>query len=225
VTIWKILILLLALAKISLAREPLVPLPDPDFSKLSQGDFAERNEVQLSVIPWIANDPEHATEILLGLYHGSKSPELRARLFDLLERAYFPPTRGYLGISMARIFRQSTEGLLVDSVVPGSQAEKHGLLAGDRIMKVGDWKASASRNLSRLFTQQIQSYRPGSVIDLVVLRNQKTFPLKFRLGVFPTPRQQIRQRSGEPISPRLVEQVKEFEGWFESTSLRFRQSP
>jgi len=90
VTIWKILILLLALAKISLAREPLVPLPDPDFSKLSQGDFAERNEVQLSVIPWIANDPEHATEILLGLYHGSKSPEVRARLFDLLERAYFP---------------------------------------------------------------------------------------------------------------------------------------
>jgi len=85
--------------------------------------------------------------------------------------------RGYIGIAIrdvdkdiaAQFGLEEPEGILVDSVVPGSAGEKAGLTHGDVVLKVNGEKApsaAAFRNLAA-------SNPPGTKFNLNVLRDGK----------------------------------------------------
>ncbi len=185
----------------------------PHFDDLVSADFKIREKVQESMVPWIAHDPEFAKSTLLDIYRQASNPELRVRLFYLIERAYFPPTRGFLGITLRTSVDQS-DGIVVTSVLPGSQAEFHGILPDDLIMKIGLWQAKYAPDLDRQFITQVTSYAPGSVIPMTILRGEETINLDFRFGIFPTPSEQIKSAAGAP-NREILQQFDQFRAWFE----------
>ena len=83
--------------------------------------------------------------------------------------------RGYLGVSINNLSRteaeafglQSTDGALVEQVVPGHAAEKAGMLHGDIIISVDGQRISDTREL----IDTISAMPPGTKIGLGVVRN------------------------------------------------------
>jgi serine protease Do len=83
--------------------------------------------------------------------------------------------RGYLGVSINNLNRteaeafglESTDGALVEQVVPGHAAEKAGLLHGDIITSVDGQPVSGTREL----IDTISSMPPGTKVGLGVIRN------------------------------------------------------
>ena len=222
--------LLLAFSLLATARIVLQDVADPPFEKLASGNPEERAEAQAAFLPWIAADPGAAREILLEKYLAEDDPELRVRLFRLVERAYFPPSHGYLGIVMRvsgfidpQLGPRGKPGVDVIEVVPDSQAEKYGLKPGDRIFGVNSWRAKLRQPTIRRFDEmptdpfrdQIRSYLPGTKVTLHLERGGKEIELPFVLGTFPTPGEITRaegQRRG--VAEREeVEQVRQFEAW------------
>lgn len=67
------------------------------------------------------------------------------------------------------------------AIEPGSLAQKVGLKEKDIILQVDDTIINQSNNLSEI----IQNYKPGSVVDVVVLRNQKKQTIKLELEALP----------------------------------------
>ncbi len=208
---------------LALGRVPVPERSDPDFSQLVSADFLERENAYLSFTPWIAQDQKYAQKVLLQRYAATDDPELRVRLFKLLERAYFP-IHGFLGIRMRHWYpKRDTDGEFIDGVqiqdiVEGSQAETEGLQVGDRLIEIEGWQAKASVNLDDKFIKQIQSYPPGSLIKLRLVRQNKELEMDFRLGVRPTPGEDLENRDG-PVNRHLhfhdrpLLRVKEFQMW------------
>ena len=84
----------------------------------------------------------------------------------------------FLGVSVQKMTSQlrkffktdDDNGVLVAEVVTDSPAEKAGILAGDVIVKVGDNEIETPRDLTR----GIGEYKPGSKVELKIIRNGKT---------------------------------------------------
>jgi len=86
--------------------------------------------------------------------------------------------RGYLGVSINNLSRteaeafglQSTDGALVEQVVPGHAAETAGMLHGDVIISVDGQRISDTREL----IDTISGMPPGTKVELGVIRNRKS---------------------------------------------------
>ncbi|MGC8775841.1 MAG: S1C family serine protease [Minisyncoccia bacterium] len=78
-------------------------------------------------------------------------------------------------------------GALVDSdgknpaVVPGSPAEKAGILKGDIILEINGQKINEDNTLADI----ISKFLPGDEISLKILRNDKEINIKLRIGTYP----------------------------------------
>ncbi|MBI4617810.1 MAG: M20/M25/M40 family metallo-hydrolase [Planctomycetes bacterium] len=92
----------------------------------------------------------------------------------LADEALAPEAKPWLGVTLGG-------GLAVESVVPGSPAEKGGLTAGDVLVRIGDRELATGRDLRRA----IEEKRPGDEVEIVVRRGGEERTLTVRLGEKP----------------------------------------
>lgn len=98
-------------------------------------------------------------------------------------------TRGWLGVQIQSISKdiadsldlKSTKGTLVAKVTKGSPAEKGGLKTGDVILQVNGKAVKGPRQLARM----IATVKPGSNVDIDVLRSGKRKQISLKLGIMP----------------------------------------
>lgn len=99
-------------------------------------------------------------------------------------------TRGFMGVTLQRVDQDlaaafgldKAEGALVADVAKGSPADRAGLKQGDIIVKYNNIKAS---NITSL-RNAIAMMKPGTKINLAVLRSGKILTLPLEVGTFPT---------------------------------------
>ena len=95
---------------------------------------------------------------------------------DLLE--FGKVQRAYLGVSIAdlnadlskQLGVSETKGVYVNQVNQGGAASDAGMLAGDIIIKIGDFNID---NIGQLH-EQMSKYSPGDKVNFTILRNGKT---------------------------------------------------
>ena len=94
--------------------------------------------------------------------------------------------RGYVGVSigpltegLAKSFAyDSTDGALINDVVPGSPGEKAGLQQGDIITELNGKKVTEVPH----FRNEIAGTEPGTIVKLEVFRDGKPLKVKVELG-------------------------------------------
>ncbi|AUH02354.1 serine endoprotease DegS [Prodigiosinella confusarubida] len=97
--------------------------------------------------------------------------------------------RGYIGINGAQIENQDQNvsidnrlrGVFVKKVEPGGPADKAGIKEGDRLLKVNN---KPVRSVIETM-DQVAEIRPGSVIPVVISRNNKEITLNVTIQEFP----------------------------------------
>jgi serine protease Do len=97
--------------------------------------------------------------------------------------------RGYLGVAVRPLTPEAAEsagvkeqkGVLIESVVEGSPAEKAGVQKGDVIVAVNDQPVVAPPELTR----RIVGTSPGTRVELSLVRKGKPFKLPVELGRLP----------------------------------------
>lgn len=95
-------------------------------------------------------------------------------------------SRGWLGVTIQDVNEnmakalglKKASGALIGSVLPGEPAEKAGLRAGDVIIRVGDRDIDSASSLTR----SVANFKPGTNIDVVVLRDGKEMKVTVKLG-------------------------------------------
>lgn len=105
---------------------------------------------------------------------------------DIRETGSF--RRGYLGVRMRSVRPDEIEalglsrvhGAVVEAVEDGSPAKRAGIEVGDVIVRVNGTEVEDSRNLQAL----IAGIRPGSRVDVVVLRAKSERTLTVEIGTF-----------------------------------------
>jgi Do/DeqQ family serine protease len=118
--------------------------------------------------------------------------------------------RGQLGMTVRRVdsdMAQSlgmseTKGVIVNSVVPGSAAERAGIRQGDVIIALD----GTSVNDSNAFRNHIASTTPGSQVTLTVLRDNREQKIQATLGEFKS--ETAESREGRDAGPDAAGQGK-----------------
>ena len=82
-------------------------------------------------------------------------------------------------------------GVIVLKVVPGSPAERGGLQPGDIILAVNGKPVKDSTDLQF----EIMKTKPGTVVDITVLRGEKRLNLKVKIGELPSEKELQEQRA------------------------------
>jgi serine protease Do len=72
---------------------------------------------------------------------------------------------------------QNARGVIVNSVMKNSPAEKAGFKSGDVILALGDFKVSNRNNLLGI----LQEYRTGQTVEFTVLRDEKKMTFDMEL--------------------------------------------
>lgn len=94
--------------------------------------------------------------------------------------------RGYLGVSLQNLTDEiakslgvdSSDGVIVPKVWPNSPAQKAGFKAGDIIIKLNSKKVQNANQLMN----QIAVLKPGTEVNMTILRDAKTKTLTVELG-------------------------------------------
>lgn len=110
-------------------------------------------------------------------------------------------TRGWLGVSYQEVDRDlaasfglaQAEGALVTGVLPDGPAAKAGMREGDVVLSVDGRPVSTAADLP----QQIGLKKPGSEVEVVVMREGKRKTLRVRIGEMPG-EQQAMTEPGQP---------------------------
>ncbi len=135
--------------------------------------------------------------------------------------------RGQLGITVSRVTSDlaaslgmpETKGVIVNSVKPGSAAERAGIRQGDVITAINDTPV----NDSNAFRNRVASNAPGSQVTLTILRDNREQKISATLGEFSPETAQNENENGntpngssgggklglsvEPLTPQLAEQL------------------
>ena len=109
--------------------------------------------------------------------------------------------RGKLGVSVqsvspdlaASLKLPNTSGALVSGVEPGGAASRAGLKQGDVITALNGEKVSDSNALRN----RIAASKPGSTVDLEIVRNGKTETVRATLGALEASRERASRNDGE----------------------------
>lgn len=87
--------------------------------------------------------------------------------------------RAYLGVSGIDV-ESGEAGALIEEVVPGSGADEAGILVGDVVLELDGVEVQGIRDLAA----QVAQHRPGSTVDVLLLRNGEELTVQATLGVF-----------------------------------------
>ena len=139
-------------------------------------------------------------------------PERRARAEAMIERSQnglmrafsFDSDRAWLGVSTGGGTRRDTLGLLIESVVPGSPADKAGLEEGTRIAAINGVNLRADATdagepetfsmLQRRLTRELGKLKPGDEAELRVWGNGQSRTVKVKTGSPDDPFKESRQK-------------------------------
>ncbi len=88
-------------------------------------------------------------------------------------------TNAAMGVTVGGSSQQSsTDGVLLQSVVPGGAADKAGLRAGDRVTKVNDFATTSADGL----IAATRFYAPGTTVDVTYVRDGESRTVQVTLG-------------------------------------------
>src|SRR5580658_8093 len=100
-----------------------------------------------------------------------------------------PPEHAWLGVSMAQPGKDaSPRGVLVDHVVRGSPADRAGIRAGDRLVRVATGAVAQGRDVVRAVAGQAV----GAVLDVAFVRTGVEHTARVTLAAFPAPDEVMR---------------------------------
>jgi type II secretory pathway component PulC len=104
---------------------------------------------------------------------------------ELPDFAMAPPmeNRPFLGVMLKQNSNtnngdETSEGVFVSEVIAGTAAEKAGLLAGDRLLKIDDLEIT---NVDQVI-DYIQSHNVGDRVEIQIMRDEKKKKFKAELG-------------------------------------------
>ena len=121
-------------------------------------------------------------------------------------------TGAYLGVSVSDVdtaaqYYGVPAGAYVAEVVDGNCAQKAGILAGDIIVKLGDFEVGAYTDLSRA----LRKYEPGETVEITVYRAGQYLTLDITLDEKPS---QVESAPQEPQTEESMPENGNFEEWF-----------
>jgi len=198
-----------------------------DFSPLGDAAFTERQAAMDHLEEWVLEDQGEARKIVLKKYLRTENPEVKARLLNLLERAYFP-VKGFVGITMRstlwdQVGRFNGEakvtGVRVTHVGEGTPAALSGLKPEDILVKINDWKVEGGGEITARVSKQIQKNPPTTPILLEILREDKLLKISLNLAILPVPSERAKslmaatKSSADFLPADLQREIAEFESW------------
>jgi predicted metalloprotease with PDZ domain len=215
-------LLLLVVMTTSLSAEVI---PKVFLKAMESEDFRERESAQSDLLSWVRKNPKAAVAELLrhSTKGGSSSPEVRERCMQVLRQLaaddFAKEGDGYLGVRMNdRMVRMPGNqpdrwAVVVTEVVADSAAAKCGLKAGDAIVGLNGqtWQQEASKP----FSEQIRKRKPGTRVNLRVLRDEGLQDLRVDLGRRPADADQFIPNMDPEGQQALEQKAKEayFERW------------
>jgi serine protease Do len=101
---------------------------------------------------------------------------------------------GYLGVALA----QDTTGVRISQIMPKTPAEEAGLKVDDVVLTLAGKKVSEPQE----FIGGMQQFRPGDVVTLKIMRDNKEQDVKAKLGKKPPSRGDIQNNMGSKLSSR-----------------------
>ncbi|MBN1911305.1 MAG: trypsin-like peptidase domain-containing protein [Pirellulales bacterium] len=142
----------------------------------SQFDLAmlKVDATHLPVIAWTFKDPDVGQWVAAP---GLSEDPLAIGVVSVPRRP-IPPPHGSLGVQTIN----SPKGPQIVLVIPKSPADLAGVKKGDIVTHVNDVPTKTQEELAK----ELQKHKPGTKIELGVLRGDKTLKLSVRLGVIVT---------------------------------------
>jgi serine protease Do len=154
---------------------------------------------KLDPVKWRKGDcPEAGSWVIAA--GGGKSPMLAAGVVsgkprEIRGSRYLDSKRGFLGVSL----EESDRGPVIRMVTRGSAADKAKLRRGDKVLKLNGQKLKNVRDL----ISKIGSRKPGTEIELVILRYEEEKEFTVKLGSVPRQSRNVQDRwGGGPFSER-----------------------
>lgn len=90
--------------------------------------------------------------------------------------------RGFLGVEL-QLEGKTSVGVLIESVIPNSAADKSGLRAGDKVLSVNEQSVSSPNQLRLAISQT----NPGTRIPIEILRDGKKLTISVTLDLYGEP--------------------------------------
>lgn len=168
---------------------------------------------------------EHVDAVLkncLSVYATNTDVEVQQRLDDimfmLVDKEIFDAPKGFMGIRLSKTILPGEGDAIVhaieaNEIIDNTGAAEAGMQVGDLILSVND-KPVPPDPSTLAFTSYVQSMRPGTIIQLKILRDGKPKNMKMKLGERP------REAS---IYFRFQQSVEEFyDQWLQTELAKIR---
>ena len=126
----------------------------------------------------IVNAKTSATSIE-GIGFAIPSNDAKDIIEQLIDKGYVS-NRATLGVYTAELSQKYNDyepGLYVSEVIEGSGAEKAGIKANDRIIKIDDTEISSYTDLSRI----LKKHKPNDTVEIIVIRDGNELKLNVTL--------------------------------------------
>ncbi|MFT7173446.1 MAG: C-terminal processing protease CtpA/Prc [Paracoccaceae bacterium] len=201
----------------------------PDVVGLGAVALADRKSAASLLEEWVLKDQAMAKEVILKKYLRCANPEVRVRLLELLERAYFP-VKGFVGIRMMPNLLDNNRlrfrggggkvnGVRVMGVSKGSPAEAGGLRTNDVVLRINNWEVKGGYDVTSQVADQIQRNPPTTPITLRIQRKEEVLDIKLKLAVLPVPSVRARiikdsiGNANTILTTDLKDEISEFQNW------------
>ena len=185
-------------------------------------------KAQAAFEQWASEAQPESLDLLLQLSKGHSDAEVRIRAVKTLEklvgRIYEANGEGYIGIRMndkAVVLpgeEKRIPAVLIIEVVPDSAAARAGMRPGDCITRIaGEGFSSLPQNqlATSGLRQRIQQMKPGTTIEIEILRGAQLSTLSVTLGRRPAALDEMGLNYSLKLASELEKQRKEehFRKW------------
>ena len=127
------------------------------------------------------------------IYRSEHDHEIRLRLLEIAEHLFMRTAQeqmgGFLGISLRAVddgddprLSEGQAAIRVEQVLPGTAADRAGLLVKDLIIAIEDEELEITKNDRSAFIALVGSKPPGTTMQLVILRDKDPFLATVVLG-------------------------------------------
>lgn len=164
--------------------------PEELATGLAADDFQAREAAQMALLDWARKSPGERAPSIHAHYRGDKDPEVRIRCLAVLEELarddYKNHGSGFIGIRMQDAWvelpgeERPRQGVRITHVLPGMAAEKSGIQPGDVLLKLNGQPIAEPPTES--IRQSVMGLKPGTRIELELLRQAETLKLEVTLG-------------------------------------------
>jgi predicted metalloprotease with PDZ domain len=157
-------------------------IPPALLAELDSEDFRTREDAQAKLVDWAGKDPSLAIDLLYEQYINGTEPEVRERcmaaLKELVWAEHSKEGEGFIGIRMLEETvmvpgdSEVRACVRVSLVMPKSPAENANMQVNDLIVAL---EGKIWRHIPMIipFSDEIRKYKPGTTINLSILRDGK----------------------------------------------------